>query len=168
MVNGDYEDLSLMLFSSVSHWFAFHSPFNSFPQIRIWTKYTALFLMVMIMNSIAFKNNWHLQLIDIPYCQTRANMFLISTLESLLAWLSDWLLYLISECSLASPGSPCSNLEAEDCKYELGDHCCCGQCPVWFSLACVLNSTTGAGLWQPIDMMLCPAEGCGSEGEWWR
>ena len=30
MVNVDYEDLGLLLFSSVSHWFAFHSPFNKF------------------------------------------------------------------------------------------------------------------------------------------
>ena len=75
----------------------------------------------------------------------------------------------LSECSLASPGSPCTNLEAEDCKYEhIGDHCCCGQCSdsPWLSLACVLDSTTGAGTWQPIA--LCPAGGCGSEGEWCR
>ena len=94
-----------------------------------------------------------------------ANMFLILLLTD---WLSDWL-YPLPECSLASPGSPCSNLEADDCNYKaVGDHCCCGQCGGWFSLACVLDSTTGAGLWQPIDLMLCPAEGCGSEGEWWR
>ena len=77
-------------------------------------------------------------------------------------------LYHISECSLASPGSPCNNLEDKDCKYEhIGEHCCCGQCsgPAWLSLACVLNSTTGAGFWQPIKSILCPAEGCGSQGE---
>ena len=73
---------------------------------------------------------------------------------------------LITECSQAIPGSPCTNLEAGDCKYEhIGDHCCCGQCSnsPWLSLACVLNSTTGAQFWQPDS--LCPAEGCGSEGE---
>ena len=82
---------------------------------------------------------------------------------------SVWLIISITECSHASPGSPCTNLEADDCKYEhIGEHCCCGQCADshWLSLACVLDSTTGAGLWQPIDLMLCPAEGCGSEGEW--
>ena len=76
---------------------------------------------------------------------------------------------LLSECSLASPGSPCTDLEAEDCKYKhIGKHCCCGQCSDshWLSLACVLNSTTGAGSWQPTDS-LCPAEGCGIEGELW-
>ena len=72
---------------------------------------------------------------------------------------------MLSECSLASLGSPCTNLEADDCKYELiaGERCCCGRCSSWLSLACVLDSTTGARLWQPIDS-LCPAEGCGSEG----
>ena len=81
--------------------------------------------------------------------------------------LSDWLLYLLSECSLASPGSPCTNLEADDCKneYSLGDHCCCGQCTGWLSLACVLDSTTGAQHWLPKGS-LCPADGCGNEGEW--
>ena len=81
---------------------------------------------------------------------------------------SDWS-NLLSECSLASPGSPCTNLEADDCKYEhIGDHCCCGQCSdsPWLSLACVLDSTTGAGTWQPIS--LCPVGGCGSEGECWK
>jgi len=69
------------------------------------------------------------------------------------------------ECSLAFLGSPCSNLEADDCKNEhVGEHCCCGQCSdsSWLSLACVPDSTTGARLWQPT---LCPGVGCGSEGE---
>ena len=76
----------------------------------------------------------------------------------------------LSECSLTFPGSPCTNPEAADCKYKHihGDHCCCGHCqdPGWLNLSCVLNSTTGAGLWQPRHSPLCPVEGCGSEGEW--
>ena len=82
---------------------------------------------------------------------------------------SDWS-NLLSECSLASPGSPCTNLEAEDCKYEfIGDHCCCGQCSdsPWLILKCVLDSTTGSKLWQSTqpDSQTCPAEGCGSKGK---
>ena len=72
----------------------------------------------------------------------------------------------LSECSLASPGSPCTNLEAENCKYEwIGEQCCCGQCSdsPWLSLSCVLDPTTGAGIWQRDS--ICPAEGCGSEGK---
>ena len=79
----------------------------------------------------------------------------------------DWFIPL-SECSLASPGSPCTNLEAKDCKNGyIGDHCCCGQCSdsPWLSLACVLNATTGSSHWQPIIDSICPAEGCGSDGE---
>ena len=93
---------------------------------------------------------------------------------------------LLPECSLASPGSLCTNLEGEDCKYEhIGEHCCCGRCsdyslcngnhidedtnmcePMhWLTLACVNDSTTGSGLWRPKDP-LCPSKGCGSEGEW--
>ena len=76
----------------------------------------------------------------------------------------------LSECSLASPGSLCTNLESENCKYEgIGaEDCCCGQCPgpAWLNLVCVQNSTTGEQLWQPVDS-LCPAEVCGTEGEWW-
>ena len=88
------------------------------------------------------------------------------------------MIYFLSECSLASPGSPCTNLEADDCNYEyfhfLGNLCCCGQCteyldPRWLSLACVLNSTTGDRVWKPKDpIILCPAEGCGSDGEWFK
>ena len=73
-----------------------------------------------------------------------------------------------SECSLASPGSPCTNLEAKDCKYDwIGEYCCCGQCSdsPWLSLACVLDATTGEKLWQR-TYSHCPAEGCGIEGEW--
>ena len=73
----------------------------------------------------------------------------------------------LSECSLASPGSPCTNLEAKNCKYEwIGEQCCCGQCSdsPWLSLSCVLDPTTGAGIWQRDS--ICPAEGCGSEGKW--
>ena len=76
----------------------------------------------------------------------------------------------LSECALASPGSPCTNLEVSDCKYKSpslpGERCCCGQCTdsSWLSLACVSNSTTGSGLWQTTS--ICPADGCGSKGEW--
>ena len=90
-------------------------------------------------------------------------------IKNLLLWL-NLILMILSECSLASPGSPCTNLEAEDCKYDyvVGEHCCCGQCtdPGWLYLACVLDSTTGSGLWQPMHSPLCPAEDCGSNGEW--
>ena len=52
---------------------------------------------------------------------------------------------------------------AQDCRYAT-DHCCCGICPENFTLSCAnRDPTTGAGLWQST---LCPAEGCGSEGEW--
>ena len=74
---------------------------------------------------------------------------------------------LSSECSLATPGGPCTNLEATDCNYKaIGKHCCCGHCPDpgWLSLACVLDSTTGMRIWQPTDP-LCPVGACGSEGE---
>ena len=74
-------------------------------------------------------------------------------------------LSLSSECRLASPGSPCTTLGTSDCKYELttGERCCCGQCSAWASLACVPDQTSGAGVWQIFP--ICPAEGCGSEGE---
>ena len=51
-----------------------------------------------------------------------------------------------------------------NCHYT-GDHCCCGNCSESFKLSCAPDSTTGAGVWQST---LCPAAGCGSEGEWWR
>ena len=57
---------------------------------------------------------------------------------------------------------------ALDCHYRhyTSDHCCCGNCPDSFTLSCVPDSITGAGFWQST---LCPAEGCGSEGEWrWK
>ena len=76
------------------------------------------------------------------------------------------LFFFFSECSLASPGSTCTNLGERDCKYEyIGDHCCCGQCSdsSWLSLACVPDSTTGEGVWQ---QQLCPVGGCDSQGEW--
>ena len=74
----------------------------------------------------------------------------------------------LSECALASPGSPCTNLEVSDCKYKSsslpGERCCCGQCTdsSWLSLACVPDQTTEDGIWQ---MSICPADGCGSKGE---
>ena len=52
-----------------------------------------------------------------------------------------------------------------DCQYTNSDHCCCGACPENFTFSCAHDSTTGAGHWKST---LCPAEGCGSEGEWWR
>ena len=72
-----------------------------------------------------------------------------------------------TECSLASPGSPCSNLEADDCKYEhIGEHCCCGRCSEshWLTLACVFDPSTGNQHWQPVDTF-CSAEDCGSKGK---
>ena len=84
--------------------------------------------------------------------------------DDVLLCLTDFL----SECSLASPDSPCTNLEAENCKYEHfdGDHCCCGQCGGWLTLACLPNLNTGDLVWQK-KYLFCSAEGCGSEGEWW-
>ena len=69
------------------------------------------------------------------------------------------------ECRNASLGSPCTNVGTGDCKYELtsGEHCCCGQCSSWLSLACVLNSTSGAGVWQISSG--CPVDGCDSKGD---
>ena len=76
--------------------------------------------------------------------------------------------HILSGCSIASPGSSCTDLEVEECKYEYigGDHCCCGQCSnsSWLNLACVLDSTTGDRIWQ-LTQVLCPTHGCGSEGE---
>ena len=72
-----------------------------------------------------------------------------------------------------SPGEPCSRPGALDCPYEnqidnngVTGHCCCGQCDV--DMTCAPDSNTGSGLWQPLHSSLCPAEGCGSEGEWWK
>ena len=60
-----------------------------------------------------------------------------------------------------SPSQLCvSPAGAQDCHYHT-DHCCCGHCQ---KFSCALDSTTGAGLWQMST--LCPAAGCGSEGEW--
>ena len=72
-----------------------------------------------------------------------------------------------------TPGQPCNLPGALDCPYEdqigyngLAGNCCCGQCDV--DMTCAPDSTSGSGLWQPKHPMLCPTEGCGSEGEWWR
>ena len=77
--------------------------------------------------------------------------------------------YLSSDCILASPGSPCTDPEADDCRYEyiFGDYCCCGNChgPQWLTLACNFDSTTGTGFWQAKNLTLCPPEGCGIEGK---
>ena len=75
---------------------------------------------------------------------------------------------------LPTPGQPCNQLPgALDCHYEnhidyhgLAGNCCCGQCDM--DMTCAPDSTNGSGLWQPKHPMLCPTEGCGSEGEWWR
>ena len=71
-----------------------------------------------------------------------------------------------SECREASPGSPCTNIGTNDCKYKLatGEYCCCGLCSnsTWLSLACLPDSTTGAGIWRRSS--LCPSEGCGNQG----
>ena len=69
------------------------------------------------------------------------------------------------ECPLLppSPAHICvPPVGTQDCHYTT-DHCCCDNCPDSFTLSCVPDSITGAGFWQST---LCPAEGCGSEGEW--
>ena len=64
-----------------------------------------------------------------------------------------------------SPGHLCAvPVGTLDCHYA-ADHCCCGFCAQNFTLSCVPDSTSGAGHWQST---LCPIEGCGSEGGWWR
>ena len=45
--------------------------------------------------------------------------------------------------------------------------CCCGRCDT-DTITCAPDSITGFGVWLTIYSPLCPAEGCGSEGEWWR
>ena len=64
-----------------------------------------------------------------------------------------------------TPGQPCNLPGTLDCSYGLTGNCCCGQCDV--DMTCAPDSTNGSGLWQPKHSMLCPTEGCGSEGEWW-
>ena len=72
-----------------------------------------------------------------------------------------------------TPGQPCTLPGELDCHYEnlidnhgLTGNCCCGQCDL--DMTCAPDSTTRSGLWQPMHSPLCPAEGCGSEGEWWK
>ena len=58
------------------------------------------------------------------------------------------LFFFQSECSGASPFSPCANLEAEECHNELViDHCCCGHCPAphWLTLICVPDPSNLSG-----------------------
>ena len=71
-----------------------------------------------------------------------------------------------------TPGHPCTAPGNLNCSYDGAtitdnDHCCCGRCPDTtdtITMACVSdNSTTGAGLWSSP----CPADCCGSKGEWW-
>ena len=67
------------------------------------------------------------------------------------------------ECPLLppTPGHLCvTPAGAQDCHYDI---CCCGRCGD--PITCAHDSTTGFGRWQS---MQCPAEGCGSEGEWWK
>ena len=69
-----------------------------------------------------------------------------------------------SECPLLppSPGRLCvAPAGTQDCQYET-DHCCCGHCLESFTLSCVPDSTTGAGIWKMST--ICLADGCGSEG----
>ena len=65
----------------------------------------------------------------------------------------------------------------QDCLYDgssggtswqspLVVNCCCGRCDL--DSICAHDSTTGSGIWQPMHSPLCPAEGCGSDGEWLR
>ena len=35
-------------------------------------------------------------------------------------------------------------------------------------MTCAPGSDSTTGLWQSMHSTLCPAEGCGSKGEWWR
>ena len=60
---------------------------------------------------------------------------------------------------------------ALECRYEIFNasfggnvNCCCGRCDI--DMTCAPDSTTGSGFWQPLYSTLCPAEGCGSEGEY--
>ena len=71
------------------------------------------------------------------------------------------------------PGQPCTLPGALDCPYEgfsddrgLTGYCCCGHCGI--GMTCAPDLTNESGLWQPKHSVLCPTEGCGSEGEWWR
>ena len=78
-----------------------------------------------------------------------------------------------------TPGHLCfTPAGAQDCYYKGGNggtdqspfvsKCCCGRCEAEPMITCASDSTTGSGLWQPMHSPLCPAEGCGSEGEWWK
>ena len=63
---------------------------------------------------------------------------------------------------------------AQDCRYEGGNggeiesplvvNCCCNRCDT--DRTCDPDSTTGFGHWKSTHSTLCPAEGCGSQGEW--
>ena len=64
-----------------------------------------------------------------------------------------------------TPGHLCvPPTTANDCHYNT-DHCCCGNCPQRFTFSCAVDSTTGAGLWEKLHSSICPAHGCGKEGE---
>ena len=73
-------------------------------------------------------------------------------------------MFIYSECPPRppSPGHLCAPpAGALECMYNT-NLCCCGHCPQNFTVSCTPDSFTGAGIWQST---LCPADGCGSEGE---
>ena len=74
---------------------------------------------------------------------------------------------------LPTPGQPCTLPGALNCQNEhfFDNHggtgnCCCGRCDI--DMTCAHDPTTGFGLWEPMHSTLCPAEGCGTDGEWLR
>ena len=92
----------------------------------------------------------------------------VSITSSLKQWFHAYTLY-TSECPALppSPGHLCvPPTGVLNCTYTAEsltvEQCCCGVCPQNFTVSCVLDSISGAGVWQST---LCPSEGCGSEGE---
>ena len=80
-----------------------------------------------------------------------------------------------AECPPLPPksGHLCASPESQDCLYDGRSggsrespfvvNCCCGRCE--FDMTCAPDSISGFGLWQKMHPMLCPTEGCGSEGK---
>ena len=96
----------------------------------------------------------------------RADWQNIFSIKCLFMSLFEYLFW--PECIHALPRSPCTDLDANICKtYIHVDHCCCDQCSHWISLACVLDSTTGAKLWQPIPTNYTCATTRNCSGEKW-